>query len=407
MTAFAYRARDERGLLVTGNLEAVSKRDVYAQLDTMGLIPVAAAESRKTAFAVDAFMMRFQRIKDDDLIFFTRQLQTIIRSGIPMVSGLRALEEQTNNERLGAAIKTIGQDIDKGHSFSDALSKHKGIFSELYVGMVRAGELTGNLEEVLERLSGVLEFQMKTREMLKSAMRYPVFVVVTLVIAFIILVNVVVPKFAPIFKSAKVALPLPTQILLFINDIFQKYTIIAIVVAFVLVVSFLLYKRTAVGTYMFDRFKLWLPVIGEIILKICMGRFAFILENMVRTGIPIIKTLDIVSRSVGNEYVAEKVREIAASIEKGRGIARPLKDAKIFPPLVIHLVATGEETGSLEEMLHEVSVHYDREVAYSVARLSAWIEPILTIGLAGMVLFLALAIFMPWWNMMGVMRAGG
>ena len=128
---------------------------------------------------------------------------------------------------------------------------------------------------------------------------------------------------------------------------------------------------------------------------------------MVRTGIPIIKTLDIVSRSVGNEYVAEKVREIAASIEKGRGIARPLKDAKIFPPLVIHLVATGEETGSLEEMLHEVSVHYDREVTYSVARLSAWIEPILTIGLAGMVLFLALAIFMPWWNMMGVMRAGG
>ena len=320
--------------------------------------------------------MRFQRIKDDDLIFFTRQFQTIIRSGIPMVSGLRALEEQTNNERLSVAIKTVGQDIDKGQSLSDALSRHKGIFSELYVGMVRAGELSGNLEEVLERLSGVLEFQMKTKEMLKSAMRYPLFVVVTLAIAFVVLVNVVVPKFAPIFKSSKVALPLPTQILLLINDIFQKYTVVAIAVAFVLVVSFLLYKRTAIGTYTIDRFKLSVPIIGDIILKICMGRFAFILENMVRAGIPIIKTLDIVSRSVGNEYVAEKVREIAVSIEKGKGISRPLKDAKIFPPLVIHLVATGEETGSLEEMLREVSVHYDREVTYSVARLSAWIEPV-------------------------------
>ena len=407
MTAFAYRARDERGLLVTGNIEAASKRDVFVQLDNMGLLPVSAAESGKTSSAIDAFMMRFQKVKDDDLIFFTRQFQTIIRSGIPMVSGLRALEEQTNNERLSMAIKAIGQDIDKGQSLSDALSKHKRIFSELYVGMVRAGELSGNLEEVLERLSGVLEFQMKTREMLKSAMRYPVFVLVTLSIAFIILVNVVVPKFAPIFKNAKVALPLPTQILLLINDIFQKYSVVVIVVAFVLVVSFFLYKRTVIGKYTFDRFKLWLPLIGEIILKICMGRFAFILENTVRSGIPIIKTLDIVSRSVGNEYIAEKVREIAVSIEKGRGITRPLKDAKIFPPLVIHLVATGEETGSLEEMLHEVSVHYDREVTYSVARLSAWIEPILTVGLAGMVLFLALAIFMPWWDMMKALRAGG
>jgi type II secretory pathway component PulF len=406
MTAFAYRARDERGLLVTGNMEAASKRDVFVQLDNMGLLPVSAAESRKTTFAIDAFLMRFQRIKDDDLIFFTRQFQTIIRSGIPMVSGLRALQEQTNNERLSVAIKTVGQDIDKGQSLSDALSRHKGIFSELYVGMVRAGELSGNLEEVLERLSGVLEFQMKTKEMLKSAMRYPVFVVVTLAIAFVILVNVVVPKFAPIFKSSKVALPLPTQILLFINDIFQKYTVVAIVVGFVLALSFLLYKRTAIGTYTIDRFKLWVPLIGEIILKICMGRFAFILENMVRAGIPIIKTLDIVSRSIGNEYVAEKVREIAVSIEKGKGISKPLKDAKIFPPLVIHLVATGEETGSLEEMLHEVSVHYDREVIYSVARLAAWIEPALTVGLAGMVLFLALAIFMPWWDMMRAMRGG-
>ncbi len=407
MATFSYRARDERGLLVAGNMEAANQRDVFVQLDNMGLLPVSAVENRVSTVAIDEFLMRFQRVKDDDLIFFTRQLQTVIRSGIPMVSGLRALEEQTNNERLRAAIKMIGQDIDKGQSFSDALSKHKGIFSELYTSMIRAGELSGNLEDVLERLSGVLEFQMKTREMLKSALRYPMFVVATLGIAFVVLINVVVPKFAPIFKSAKVALPLPTQMLLIINDIFQKYTITAIGVVLVTIAAFIFYKRTSSGAYTIDRLKLMLPLIGQIILKICMSRFAFMLENLVRTGIPIIRTLDIVSRAVGNEYIAKKVQEIAVSIEKGRGITKPLKDAKIFPPLVIHLVATGEETGSLEEMLREVSVHYDREVSYSVARLSAWIEPVLTAGLAAMVLFLALAIFMPWWDMMKAMRGGG
>jgi type II secretory pathway component PulF len=407
MATFAYRARDERGLLVTGSMDAATRRDVFVQLDNMGLFPVSATELKKTTFAIDEFLLRFQRVKHDDLIFFTRQLQTVIRSGIPMVSGLRALEEQTNNERLKAAIKTVAQDIDHGQNFADALSKHKGIFSELYVSMVRAGETGGSLEEVLEKLSGVLEFQMKTKDMLKSAMRYPMFVVSTLAIAFVVLVNVVVPKFAPIFKSAKVALPLPTQILLIINDIFQKYTTVAVVTAFLLAISFFFYKRTSGGAYTIDRLKLKVPLIGQIVVKICMSRFAFTLENLVRAGIPIIKTLDIVSRAVGNEYIAKKVQEIAVSIEKGKGISKPLRDAKIFPPLVIHLVATGEETGSLEEMLREVSIHYDREVTYSVSRLSAWIEPILTVGLAGMVLFLALAIFMPWWDMMRAMRGGG
>ncbi len=404
---FAYRARDERGVLVTGNLEAASKEDLFVQLDNMGFYPIAAKEKSEATFAIDAFLVRLQRVGADDLVFFTRQFQTIIRSGIPLVTGLRALHEQTSNEKLKAAIKVISQDIDKGQSLSDALAKHKGIFSELYVAMVKAGELSGNLEEVLERLTGVLEFQMRTKEMLKSAMRYPMFVVITLAIAFVVLINVVVPKFVPIFRAAKVALPLPTRLLLVINDLFQDYAGITIVIALAMTVAFILYRRTFTGAYTIDRLKLGIPFIGEIILKICMSRFAFTLENLVRTGVPIIKTLDIVSRAIGNEYIARKVEAIAVNIEKGKGISRPLKEARIFPPLVIHLVATGEETGSLEDMLREVSIHYDREVAYSASRLSTWIEPVLTAGLAGMVLFLALAIFMPWWDMMKAMRGGG
>ena len=408
MPTFVYKARDERGLLVQGNIEAASQRDAMTQLDAMGYIPVSAKETgSRSAASVDDFLLRFQRIKHDDLIFFTRQFQTIVRSGIPIVSGLRALEEQTTNQRLQKAIKNAAQEIDKGASLSDALGRQKGVFSEIYVSMVRSGETSGNLEEVLERLSGLLEFQMRTKETIKSAMRYPIFVVSTLVIAFITLVNLVVPKFVPVFKSSNVALPLPTQILLVINDIFQKYTIVVVIVVIALIVGFLLYKRTPTGKYTIDVIKLKIPLIGVVVLKTCMSRFAFTLENLVSSGIPIMRTLDIVSRTVGNEYIAKKVLEISASIEKGKGISRPLRDARIFPPLVIHLIATGEETGSLEEMLKEIATHYDREVTYTVNRLSAYIEPILTVGLAGMVLFLALAIFMPWWDMMKAMRGGG
>jgi len=407
MATFAYKARDERGLLVQGNIEAASQREAMTQLDAMGYIPVSAKETgSKGTNSIDDFLIRFQRIKHDDMIFFTRQLQTIVRAAIPIVSGLKALAEQTTNQRLQQAIKSVSQDIDKGSSFSDALARPKGVFSEIYVSMVRSGETSGNLEEVLERLSALLEFQMRTKETIKSAMRYPVFVVVTLVSAFIVLINLVVPKFAPMFRNAKIDLPLPTQILLLINDLTTKYTVFVVIALIALIVAFVLYKRTEAGQYMIDVIKLKIPFIGDVILKTCMSRFAFTLENLVSSGIPIIRTLDIVSRTVGNEFIARKVLDISANIEKGKGISRPLKDAKIFPPLVIHLIATGEETGSLEDMLREISTHYDREVTYTVNRLSAYIEPLLTVGLAGMVLFLALAIFMPWWDIMRAMRGG-
>ncbi|MHB8109370.1 MAG: type II secretion system F family protein [Syntrophorhabdaceae bacterium] len=409
MPTFAYKARDERGLLVQGNIEAATQRDAMMQLDSMGYIPVSAkqAGAASKASSIDDYLLRFQRIKHDDLIFFTRQFQTIVRAGIPIVAGFRALEEQTTNKRLQQAIKNVGQEIDKGSSLSDAMGKQKGVFSEIYVAMVKSGETSGNLEEILDRLSDLLEFQMKTKAMITSAMRYPILVISTLIIAFFILIKSVVPRFVPMFRAAKVELPLPTQILLLINDVFQKYTPLILGLVIIFIVAFIFYKRTRSGKYTLDTLKLKIPLIGDIILKTCMSRFAFTLENLVSSGIPIIRTLDIVSRTVGNEYIARKVLDISDNIERGKGISRPLKDAKIFPQLVIHLISTGEETGSLEDMLKEIARHYDREVTYTVSRLSAYIEPILTVGLAGMVLFLALAIFMPWWDMMRAARGGG
>ena len=408
MAKFTYKARDEKGALITGVMDGENKKAIYTQLDTMGFFPISASEEKKGASSsINTGFAIFNKVKYDDLIFFTRQLQTVVRAGIPLISGLKALEEQTSNPRLKEAIKNTYQDIDRGQSFSDALAKHKNVFPEIYVSMIRAGEVSGSLEEVFERLSGVLEFQMKTKEMLKSAMRYPMFVISTLVGAFVVLIKFVVPKFADVFKSAKTELPLPTKILLLISDIAQEYTLPVIVLFIAAVAAFIFYKRTKQGALNIDRLKLKIPIIGPIVLKICMNRFAFMLENLVRAGLPIVQTLAIVSKTVGNEYIAQKIDEISGKVEKGKGITKPMKEAQIFPPLVLHLVSTGEETGALEEMLREVSIHYDREITYSVTRLSAWIEPIMTAGLSIMVLFMALAIFMPWWNMMAAMKGGG
>jgi len=407
MGKFTYKARDEKGSLVTGMIEVDSRRAAYMQIDALGLFPIAVSETREQSFSFENAFASLRPVRYDDIIFFTRQLQTVIRAGIPMISGLRALEEQTSNARLKAAIKEMVQDIDKGSSLSDALTKQRRLFPELYTSMVKAGEIGGSLEEVLERLATLLEFQLKTKEMLKSAVRYPIFVVTTLVIAFLVLINFVVPRFAVLFRGAKMELPLPTRMLLFVNDIFQNYAVYLVIFVFILIGAFFLYKRTRPGTLAIDRLKLGVPLIGPIILKICMSRFANMFENLIKVGIPVVRTLEVVSRTVGNEYIAQKILEICGKIEKGLGISRPLREAEIFPPLVIHLVSTGEQTGSLEEMLNEVSTHYDREITYSINRLSTWIEPLLTAGLSLMVLFLALAIFLPWWNMMGALRGGG
>jgi len=407
MGKFTYKARDEKGSLVTGMIEGDNRRAAYLQIDALGLFPIAVSEINERSFSLENFLASLRPVRYDDIIFFTRQLQTVIRAGIPMLTGLRALEEQTSNIKLRAAIREMAQEIDKGASLSDALMKQKRLFPDLYTSMVKAGEVGGSLEEVLERLATLLEFQLKTKETLKSAIRYPIFVVTTLAIAFLVLINFVVPRFAVLFRGAKTELPLPTQMLLIINDIFQHYGIYLVIFIVLAFGAFFLYKRTDAGTLAIDRLKLRAPLIGPIILKICMSRFANMFENLIKVGIPVVRALEVVSRTVGNEYIAQKILEISGKIEKGLGISRPLKEAEIFPPLVIHLISTGEQTGSLEDMLKEVSTHYDREITYSINRLSTWIEPLLTAGLSLMVLFLALAIFLPWWNMMGALRGGG
>ncbi len=405
MAKYMYKALDREGIFVQGDIEAESLDAAAKRLEASGYLPVSIKEE-KEKFSLSNFFLNLTRIKPDDLIFFTRQLQTVIRSGIPLLSGLSSLEQQTENPLLKKVIGDILKDVDAGKSLSEALKKHPKIFSELYINMVEAGEVSGALDEVLDRLATLLEYDLKTKEDIKSAVRYPIMVIVGMTIAFFVLMTFVIPKFAAIFRQAQIPLPLPTRIMISLSDVISAYWYYVILSFAVFIIILKKAISSTRGRFIWDRIKLKFPILGPILLKIYMSRFAHMLEVLIRSGITITNALEIVAKTVGNAFIESRIFVIKEKIEGGKGIAKPLESSGVFPPLVIHMVATGEESGSLEEMLHEVSLHYDREVDYSIRRLSTWIEPVLTVGLGVMVLFMALAVFMPWWNMISAFKAG-
>ncbi|MFH1147612.1 MAG: type II secretion system F family protein [Pseudomonadota bacterium] len=399
MPTFDYKAVTEDGSPIKGSLEADSESTAAGELHNKGYFPLSVTRRRDL---LKKNINIFDRVRLDDIVFFTRQLHAIVKSGVPLLTGLTALEQQVENNLMKQVIADIRKDVDHGRKFSAALSKHPKIFQEVYVSMVDMGEASGNLDEVLPRLVRSLEFDRKTRTNLKAALRYPTFVVLALCGAFLVLITKVVPKFAGIFARSKVELPLPTRMLLGLSSCIQEYYYLTIAVLFLLVASFILYIRTKRGRINFDHFKMKIPILGPIFVKIYASRFCGTIETLIRTGISIDVALDITARNVGNAYIALKIEGITDKVKKGLGLARSLQESGIFPPLVLQMVATGEESGSLDDLLMEVTEYYEREVDYTVSRLSSYIEPILTVGLAAMVLFMALAIFLPMWDSMRI-----
>lgn len=404
MANFTYKAQKEDGSKITGSIVASSSNAAAVQLEELGYIPIAINEKKERSLPdLNLFLTP---VNAEDLIFFTRQLRTVVKSGIPLLAGLEAISEQTENSRLKKIISEICCEVDQGKSFSEALSKFPQVFSEVYRNMVYTGEMSGNLQNILERLILVLEFNRKTKDNLKAAMRYPLIVVIALCIAFSFLVTLVVPKFAKIFAGSQMDLPFPTRVLIGINYMVQNYWYYIIGGIVFGTIFLLLFIRNKSGRVAFDRTLLNIPILGPVFLKIYMSRFSYMLEALSRSGVPIVNALEIVSDTVGNEYIAGKVRGMAEKVNTGRRISDTIRESGVFPPLVYRMISTGEDAGSLDEMLHEVADYYAGETDYTVSRLSSYIEPVLTIALGLMVLFLALAIFLPWWDMIKVFKGG-
>ncbi|MCH8954945.1 type II secretion system F family protein [candidate division KSB1 bacterium] len=397
MPSFEYKAIKPDGSEVTEVMEAKDSDAVTRYLDKLGYLPLKIKQSGG-GLNLKLFSNR-RKIKDGEIIIFTRQLVTLLRAGVPLLSCLDALVEQADSEGLKEIIEKIYVDIESGLSLSDAIKRHPKEFSELYINSIRAGEMGGALDKVLERLVELMEHEQETNARIKSAMRYPIIVVVTLVLAFVALMMLVVPNFIDLFTKMKIELPLPTRLLIGFHYVLSNYWYLVIAGLSAGAFGFFKYIKTEKGAFRWDQFMITVPIFGDLNLKTAMSRFTRMFETLNSSGLPILQTLEITAKTVGNIVIGKEIEKAAAGVLQGAGLAGPLAEGKIFPPMVIRMIAIGEQSGSLDTMLLNVSKHYDTEVEYAVKNLTSMIEPVLTVGVGVIVLFLALAIFLPMWSL--------
>ena len=401
MSKYAYRALNETGTTVSGEIEADSPENAAGLLSARGLVPTRIVEQGRVSakFSWAQLKARLTPIKAPELILFTKQLKTMIRSGVPILKLLEVLEHQTENANLQMVIGSITQDIREGSSLYDAFRRHPHAFSPLYCSMVQAGEASGALPEILDRLTYITEHEHKVRSDIKSALQYPMIVITFLVAAFFVLLTFVIPKFIGIFMRAGIELPLPTKICMALYRLMNDYWMVAIAGGAALVAFLYYYLRTEQGKYVFHVALMRIPVAGPLFLKAAMSRFASIFSILQSSGVAVLDAMKIMHGTIGNAAISRELDQINERLEQGRGIAGPLRSSRYFPPMVINMVAIGEEAGNLDEMLNEISKHYDDELEYAMKKLSDAVGPILTVGLAAVVGFFALAIFLPMWDL--------
>lgn len=384
-------------------MEGEDENAVAQKLIQMGFTPVSITEvkqaSRNAKFSSSAI-----RVKFSELNMFTRQLATLQKAGLPILLSLNALSEQAQNKVFKEVISQIIRDIESGSNLSGALEKYPKIFNNLYLNMVASGEASGRLDDVLERLASLSEHDETIRLRIKSSTRYPIIVVIAMIIGFVVLTILVVPRYAKIYEQYTTALPLPTQILLWINYAVTKLWWLLIIIGIAARFLFKQYINTKTGRFAWDSLKLKVPVFGPLLLKLSISRFTRITGTLMRSGIPILKILDIASGSTGNEVVSKAITNIRDNVMEGKGIAEPMKVSGLFPPIVTQMVSVGEETGKLDELLIHVSNYYDEQVDYTINNLTSLIEPILIFVLGLAVLFMALGIFLPMWNLMSIFK---
>lgn len=405
MTSFTYRARDKYGVLSSGMMEAEDSKAVALQLEKFGFTPVSitSVETAGVYLQVEKFFASFQKVKTEEIIVFTRQLSSILEAGVPLVEGLDAVHDQVRDKRFREVVYTVRRDIEGGATFSDALEKHGKVFTPLIVNMVRAGEKAGILDDVLNRVSNLLEKDLETRDKIKSATRYPIIVLGALALAFVVLTLFVIPRFVSFFGAFEADLPLPTKILIGFNNLTTRYWYWFLGIIFV---GSYLFKRsldTEKGRYTWDRFLLSTPIFGPLLTKINLSRFARMLAAMLRSGIPILEALTITSATGGNSVISRVVLDVRDEVAGGKSLAEPMQGS-IFPPIAIAMVAIGEKAGNLEGMLNKVADYFDREADYTIKNLTPLLEPILILGLGVIMLIFALGIFLPMWDLIRVYK---
>ncbi|MBI4355339.1 MAG: type II secretion system inner membrane protein GspF [Candidatus Omnitrophica bacterium] len=392
MPTFKYLAKEPDGKSITGLLESKSQASAIEQLRAKQLIIISVEQARAGGLKTRA---KGKRVKLDDLVIFSRQLATMVDSGIPLVQALDILYEQMENRQFRDVIGKARQDIEAGSSLSEAFAKHPRIFSALYVSMVKAGETSGLLDDILDRLAGYLEKSNALQRKVRSAMVYPAVVISMALLITMLLVLKVVPTFKGIFDTLGGQLPLPTRVLIGISDFLRHYFFIWFGGVVLGVGGLMRFVRTEQGKGLYDRFILKAPVIGSLVQKVSIAKFARTLATLVKSGVPIIGSLDIVAKTSGNRVVEKALVEVRTYIREGESIAEPLSRCPVFPPMVVRMIGVGEQTGELEKMLTKIADFYEEQVDASVAGLTSILEPLIIAFLGVVIGGIVLAMFMP------------
>jgi len=401
MAAFQYSGRNGDGSEATGRIEALNKAEVASQLLEKGITPVkvelaAEADSEENSSGQIRF---FERVKLDELIMFSRQMASLTRAGVPITNGIRGLANTIRNPLLQEALQAVADDLERGNPLSTSLAKHPKIFSDLYISMIHVGENTGQLDTAFKQMASYLELERQTIRSIKQATRYPMFVMIAISAAMVVINIFVIPAFKGVFESFGGELPWQTRILIAVSDFTVEWWYLILAVFIALLVAFYRWKKTPEGLLKWDQIKLRFPLVGGIFYRATLGRFARTFSVVLKAGIPIEQGLSIVSRAMGNEYIGSKVANMRSGIERGESFTATAYHTEMFSPLVMQMLAVGEETGRVDEMLEEVAAFYEEEVDYDLKNLSSVIEPILIIAIGIMVLVLALGVFLPLWEL--------
>lgn len=409
MPVFEYKGRNNQGQAVDGNLEANSADAAASQLLSTGITPIDISQAEKGQQETKSTSLNIDFSKNkkptlDDLTLFSRQMYTLMHAGVPIIRSITGLADTTRNQALQKALHNIRLEIEGGHELSTALAQHPDIFSHLFISMIQVGENTGNLDDVFLQIAGYLEREKETRNQIKSALRYPSFVLIAITIAMFIINMWVIPTFAKVFAGFGAELPLATRILLGTSEFTVDYWYIIVAIIVISFFSFRYYIKTEKGHWQWDRFLTRIPIIGSIVLRATLSRFARSFSMSLSAGVPLVTGLALVSRAVDNVFVGGHIADMRNGIERGDTLTRTAVATEMFTPLVIQMLTVGEETGNVDDMLNEVADFYDREVDYDVKNLTSAIEPILIVFIGAMVLVLALGVFLPMWDLMSAAK---
>jgi MSHA biogenesis protein MshG len=405
MQRFAYTGRTQGGEKMQGFLEADSAADCATSLMRGGISPVTIQEtsqSERRDAGTGGLSLFAPTVKPIDVQLFSRQLYTLMRSGVPILRSLSGLIESTTNAALARMITSLKESLEAGRDLSTAMRQHPDVFTPFYVAMVRVGEATGRLDEIFLRMFEHLEFERETRARIKEALRYPSFVMIAMVVAVSVINVFVIPAFAKVYAGLGAELPLMTRILIETSRITLAYGWFMLAGLVLAVAGFRVWCATDAGRLVWDRFKLRLPLTGSIILRSTLARFARTFALSLKSGIPAAQALSVVAEVTDNAWIASRVEQMRNGIERGESILRTAQTAAVFNPVVLQMIAVGEETGSIDELMQEVADMYEREVDYEIKTLAARIEPIVIVAMGGIVLVLALGVFLPMWDLASV-----